>query len=74
MNLHKTVSCLTFIVYVALERKIWTANACKSYLRTEGFNQKCIDKIMDYSTNYIAYEHAKQNCENDPITWNMECD
>jgi hypothetical protein len=65
----ETMEAVVEDIYVALERKIWTNNTCKSYLRTEGFNQKCIDEIMDNSLNNIAYECAKKNQTTNPSEW-----
>ena len=52
-------------VYVALQTKKWKVTTCKSFLKTEGFNQKCIDDIIDYALNNISYISAKQNAHND---------
>jgi hypothetical protein len=45
-------------VNLAIERQTWTVATCKTYLRTEGFNQKAIDDIIDFAQNHVTYTKA----------------
>lgn len=58
-------------VYDALQTNQWTVINCKAFLRTEGFNQKHIDDIVDYAMNNISYLDAKDNKENDNNRWKV---
>ena len=58
-------------VYDALQTNQWTVINCKAFLRTEGFNQKHIDDIVDYAMNNISYLDAKNNKENDINRWKV---
>ena len=63
--------CIDF-VDEGLEEQILTISNAKSYLKSEGFNQKAIDSIVDYTQNRICYKKAmedndKNNSQNQSI-------
>ena len=63
-------SCLED-VRLALKRSIWTPVTCKAYLRSEGFNTKATDDIVDYTINSITYKEAEDNKDDDPSKWKI---
>ena len=63
-------SCLDD-VRLALNRSIWTPLTCKAYLRSEGFNTKATDDIVDFTMNKISYNEAEANKDDDATKWNV---
>ena len=71
LNLENAIEDVT----LAIQRKIWSTNNCKSYLRNEGFNQNAIDEITECALNSMTYRDARKQKHIDPEHWStISCD
>ena len=66
----RLLSCIND-VNLAIEQCTWTVATCKIYLRTEGFNQKAIDDIIEFAQNHVTYTKALRCASVERERWSV---